>query len=244
MADEGVHEIQLNGKQLVFMFMAVTVVAVVIFLCGVMVGRGVRSPRAADIAETITEAPADPTAAVQSSASTDTSASTTGTAAGSGAPVTAQEKLTYADRLSSATSPPETLKTEPIAPAAAPAEAPATTKVPAADARPASKSAAKSESKTDSKAESKAESKVAAAESSDAAGGFVVQVAAVKARSEADTIAKRLSSKGFPSYVTTPGPGAAHVYRVRVGKYTDRREAESVARRLEKEEQFKPWITR
>ena len=85
---------------------------------------------------------------------------------------------------------------------------------------------------------------MAAAETSDTAGGFVVQVAAVKARSEADTIAKRLSSKGFPSYVTTPGPGAAHVYRVRVGKYTDRREAESVARRLEKEEQFKPWITR
>ena len=159
--------------------------------------------------------------------------------------MTAQEKLTYADRLSSSTSPPETLRSEPIAPAAAatPPEAP-TTKVPVADAKPASKSAAKSESKTGPKAESKPESKVAAAESSDTAGGFVVQVAAVKARSEADTIAKRLSSKGFPSYVTTPGPGAAHVYRVRVGKYTDRREAETVARRLEKEEQFKPWITR
>jgi len=112
-----------------------------------------------------------------------------------------------------------------------------------ADAKPASKLSAKSESKTDAKAESKSESK-SAAESADTGSGFVVQVAAVKARSEADTIAKRLSSKGFPSYVTTPGPGAAHVYRVRVGKYTDRREAESVARRLEKEEQFKPWITR
>ena len=51
MSDEGVHEIQLNGKQLVFMFMAVTVVAVVIFLCGVMVGRGVRAPRATEQAE-------------------------------------------------------------------------------------------------------------------------------------------------------------------------------------------------
>jgi cell division septation protein DedD len=72
----------------------------------------------------------------------------------------------------------------------------------------------------------------------------VVQVAAVKVRSEADTIAKRLASKGFPSFVTSPSAGAARVYRVRVGKYSDRREAESVARRLEKEEQFKPWITR
>src|SRR5918994_6577518 len=41
MSDEGFHEIQLNGKQLVFLFMAATVVSVVIFLCGVMVGRGV-----------------------------------------------------------------------------------------------------------------------------------------------------------------------------------------------------------
>jgi DedD protein len=244
MADEGVHEIQLNGKQLVFMFMAVTVVAVVIFLCGVMVGRGVRTPRAADVADAAVETPADPTAAAQPPSSTEANASTTTAATASGAPATTQEKLTYADRLSSSTSPPETLRSEPIAPAAAPPAAPTTTKVPAPDVKPASKPAPKSESKSDSKAASKTESKVAVAESSDTAGGFVVQVAAVKARSEADTIAKRLSSKGFPSYVTTPGPGAAHVYRVRVGKYTDRREAESVARRLEKEEQFKPWITR
>jgi cell division septation protein DedD len=74
--------------------------------------------------------------------------------------------------------------------------------------------------------------------------GFVVQVAAVKERSEADTIAKRLSSKGFKSFVSSPSAGAARVYRVRVGKFNDRREAENVARRLEKEEQFKPWITR
>jgi hypothetical protein len=31
---------------------------------------------------------------------------------------------------------------------------------------------------------------------------------------------------------------------VRVGKYKSRREAEQVAARLEKEEQFKPWISR
>ena len=72
----------------------------------------------------------------------------------------------------------------------------------------------------------------------------MVQVAAVKERSEADTIAKRLKSKGFPSFVSSPGAGAARVYRVRVGTYNDRREADAVARRLEKEEQFKPWITR
>ena len=47
MSDEGFREIQLNGKQLVFLFMAATVVLVVTFLFGVLVGRGVagREPR-------------------------------------------------------------------------------------------------------------------------------------------------------------------------------------------------------
>ncbi len=43
--DDGFHEIQLSGKQLVFLFMATTVVSIVIFLCGVLVGRGVQYAR-------------------------------------------------------------------------------------------------------------------------------------------------------------------------------------------------------
>ena len=50
--DDGFHEIQLNGKQLVFLFMAATVVSVVIFLCGVLVGRGVRAEQR-DVADSV-----------------------------------------------------------------------------------------------------------------------------------------------------------------------------------------------
>src|SRR5215204_202400 len=103
MSDEGVHEIQLNGKQLVFMFMAVTVVAVVIFLCGVMVGRGVRAPRAIEQADATIESPVDPTAAAQAPAPPATDSPSPS------APISSQEKLTYADRLSATTPPPETL---------------------------------------------------------------------------------------------------------------------------------------
>src|SRR6185295_3647962 len=106
MSDEGVHEIQLNGKQLVFMFMAVTVVAVVIFLCGVMVGRGVRAPHTLEASEQTTETTVDPTAVVQPAVAADATSSTTGSAA----PVSTQEKLTYADRLAAPTAPPETLR--------------------------------------------------------------------------------------------------------------------------------------
>src|SRR5262245_37658476 len=210
MTDEGVHEIQLNGKQLVFMFMAVTVVAVVIFLCGVMVGRGVRAPRAIEQADAATEVPIDPTAAVQAPAPPASDAPTPTS------PATSPEKLTYAERLSASTPPPETLK-EPVIQEL---KAPAPAKTPAPEPLPIVPAV-----KTSAPAPVAKPSKSAAAPES-AAGGFVVQVTAVKERGEADQIAKRLASKGFKSFVTSPSAGAAKVYRVRGGTYSDRRAAE------------------
>src|ERR1051325_10993635 len=103
MSDEGFREFQLNGKQLVFMFMAVTASAVVIFLCGVMVGRGVRAPGVTDPVQTTATTPSDPTAGVGVS-------TPSATALPNGAPPSAQETLTYPDRLEEATPPPETLE--------------------------------------------------------------------------------------------------------------------------------------
>src|SRR3954453_7006473 len=51
MADDGFHEIQLSGKQLVFLFMATTAVSVMIFLLGVLVGRDVRGGRVSEATE-------------------------------------------------------------------------------------------------------------------------------------------------------------------------------------------------
>ena len=226
MQDEGFHEIQLNGKQLVFLFMAATVVAVVIFLCGVMVGRGVQVQRAGDVTDVPIQAGLDPTAAAQPS----TPATSTGGNASS--PVTAQETLTYTARLEEPTPAVETLKA-PVEPAAAVALAPVPPPAPPTVA----------ERKPEPVPVAPAVAASAAPLSEPTGNGFVVQVAAVRERGEADTIAKRLATKGYPAFVTTPAGGVS-VFRVRVGKYNERREAESVAGRLEKEEQFKPWITR
>ena len=71
--------------------------------------------------------------------------------------------------------------------------------------------------------------------------GFVVQVGAYP-KTTADAIASGLSSKGYPTFIMPRDKG---LFAVRVGKYSDRREAETVARRLETDEQFKkPWVTR
>jgi cell division protein FtsN len=64
----------------------------------------------------------------------------------------------------------------------------------------------------------------------------------VTSRAEAETVALRLASKGYPSFVQPTSDGR---FRVRVGKYPDRREADVIARRLEREEKVhEPWIDR
>ena len=57
-------------------------------------------------------------------------------------------------------------------------------------------------------------------------------------------MAKRLSAKGYAAYVAPPSAGSPPMYRVRVGKFPTKREADTVAARLQKDEHFKPWVTR
>ena len=77
-----------------------------------------------------------------------------------------------------------------------------------------------------------------------AGDGFSIQLAALAKRDEAEGIVRRLTGKGYSAYLVAPSAGSPAMYRVRVGKFKDRREAESVSARLQKEEQFKPWIVR
>jgi cell division septation protein DedD len=72
-----------------------------------------------------------------------------------------------------------------------------------------------------------------------------VQIAAVRRKAEAQAIVDKLVKKGYPAYVYTPPPGdRTGGFRVRVGWFKSREEAEAMASRLRKEEQYKPWIIR
>jgi cell division septation protein DedD len=253
--DEPFREIQLDGKHLVFLFMAVTVLAVVIFLCGVLVGRGVRAERGLPAEGTDAAA----VAAVTSGAEPPAAApSAPASAAASSTPITAGEKLGYAERLSGSepaaeqlqkAEPPPPAEEDPKAAAATKPEAikPATTKTEAAKAAPVPPPARPVPApKTSAPAPAApAAAAVASASGGEPAGtGFAIQVAALRERSEADAIVKRLAGKGYPAYVLAPAKGAPSVFRVRVGKFKDRREADAMAARLQKEEQFKPWVVR
>jgi cell division septation protein DedD len=213
--DDGFHEIQLNGKQLVFLFMAATVVSVVIFLCGVLVGRGVRAERGVEAERTELAPPAPMPAALA-----ETETATAGAPGSDTASPPAVDDLSYFNRLEQ--------------------QAPLREELPAPGSRDTARAAA---IPAPVAAAAPVERRAAAAGGA-ASQGYAVQLAALNSRTEAESMAKRLVTKGYAAYVLAPAGGTPAVYRVRVGTFPTRREAETVAERLEQEERFKPWVTR
>jgi cell division septation protein DedD len=281
--DDGFREIQLTGKQLVFLFMATTVVSIVIFLCGVLVGRGVRGdvmvaerststvspsePPAGDpepVDETVTAedvknptplplelsyqqrldgsgaaaaTKSAPAAAPPAAASAAMPAPTTATAAAS----TAAPRPTPATKPTPAPSAPvEASKaaTTPAAPKSTPA-APVPAPAAAASKAPASATPALPPASAASKPT------LPPAAESPSGGQFVVQVAALADRKEADQVAQKLSAKGYAAFVLEPAADAKdRFYRVRIGRFADRPTAERTVKQLAQEGPYKPWITR
>jgi cell division septation protein DedD len=216
-ADDGFHEIQLSGKQLVFLFIVTTTVIVVVFLCGVKVGRGARAAQgeadqisAAATPSTQPVPDAGPPAAEPPAPAAET-----------------PDALSYHERLKGAAPREETLKQKaetPPQPTTEPAPKPAP---PASAPRPAS--AAES----------------AGVPIAGRPGTWAVQVIATRDRDMATSIIKRLVGRGYPAFLVAPPAGAGPAYyKVHVGRYSDRGEAEQVSLRIKKEEQFQSWITR
>jgi hypothetical protein len=221
-ADEGFHEIQLSGKQLVFLFMATTVVSVVIFLCGVLVGRGVKG-------DTVNAAEAPPSAEAVPAGTSSTPEPAPTTIE----PPAASSELSYLRRLDGAKPVNEELKATPEPKAATP---PAT--------KPAEPPPVKPAVEPPPPAPAKTTPAPAAAPQGGRPGVWAVQVVALSDRGAANAVVQRLAGKGYPAFVLLPQATAVQHYKVQVGRYTDRSEAEQIRQRLKKEEQFEPIIVR
>jgi cell division septation protein DedD len=237
--DGAYYEVQLNNKQLVFFFMAALAIAVVVFLCGVMVGRGVRDATLAVAQNDITAAP---------------QGGKTVPAATVAAPP--RPELDYARRLESDDVPsrletPEGAKsTSPQTPVAGGAGQPGAS---AGKSKSTSASASTSESAPRETASARPAPPephtvpVAAANGAGASklgaenGPFTIQVVALKTEDAAQSLLSRLKGKNYRAYLE--GGTDAGLHRVRVGRFATRAEAEKVAARLRDEEKFKPYIT-
>lgn len=237
--EDGFHEIQLSGKQLVFLCMATTVVSIVIFLCGVLVGRGVRpvepvaeaaaAPVATEAPAVVEPPPAPAPAATHASAAPAPASSKAAASQAQTEPPPVNDappadELSYYDELSrkGGKKPAATA----AAANAAKADAPKTV-------------AAKAETPKPEPAKP-----AAAAAASPGGGPVAVQVGAFGSRGEAEKLAKRLSGKGYAAYIVSPEAGGPSVFKVRVGNYQSADEADRVKTRLAREEKLKPWVIR
>jgi len=213
MANSGQTESAPSAKQLVFLTMMATAVAVIVFLCGVLVGRGVplrrgdvsgaldALPRGGDpIGIGVPELPPNPN---------DSSDSLL-------------DGLSYFERLSETDVGTETEPTGRSLEAVLP-DISQSSVLPEADPVP--------------------EVLASGETSATVGEGFVVQVTAFPVGEEAEGVAVRLAAKGYPAFVVPPVLEASTtVYGVRVGPYADRAEADMVRRRLEAEERLTPRV--
>jgi cell division septation protein DedD len=225
MADDNVREIQLGVKQLFFLFMTAVVLAVVVFLLGVSVGRGVRPTGPADATTASAEAATEPVRPGTMPPATQTS----------------PKDQAYTDRLQGTTpaqakpadplpAPPQTPK-----PAAAPPVQPPATGA----AKPA---VPQTETQKPAPPPAKPAPPTAAPAQPPAGEGWILQVGAFGSRPNAEKLATQLKGKGYAAFVV--GPGADKSVRVRIGPFATRAEADRVAAKFEREEGTKPLVTR
>jgi cell division protein FtsN len=73
-------------------------------------------------------------------------------------------------------------------------------------------------------------------------GAFFVQVFAGRDRNSAETLAAGLEGRGWPAQVIAETEGAGSLYKVRVGGYAARAEAEAAAERLKREGHPGAWV--
>src|SRR5688500_17400813 len=168
--------------------MTLTSLAVAIFLCGVQVGRGVKSDRAAEGGDIVASAALPP------AATTPSQPAAAGGPPAAEPPAPAPEpddELSYAKRLrgDQAAAPAEKLKLPPpAAPPSSTASAPKPFETPPATVA--------------------APGPAAAAAEAGRPGAFIVQLTALKDRNEASTIVRGLVAKGYPAFVQDPAPGS------------------------------------
>jgi DedD protein len=218
MPDPNVREIQLGGKQLVFLFMASVVLAVAIFLLGISVGRGVGAPATDAASEATAGSPVPP---VEMPPATKTT----------------PEDLAYHDKLQEQTAPKPQAPPPDATPKPAAAPATDTTSVPVSP--PRSQASAPAPSSTIKPSAAKPTTPAARGQS--AGSGWFVQVAAFKSRENADKQVSQLKAKGY-SAVVQADPGS--LFRVRIGPFQERNDAAATAERLQREENIRASVGR
>ena len=231
MASRAASDTSQHGKQIVFLFMAATVVSVVVFICGVLVGRGTPAHDGAT-------PPPDTFAIYELPPATLTTPSAKPSA---GAEVS--HDLTYPQRLLGSFSTSAAVSAS--SPESAGGASTSTSSTPTV-ARPTDAAGSRSEADSDFSVGAPLDRDPGIAAPSAPAEGYAVQVSASRGASSAEAVALQLRSKGFPAFVLDPFPDdPGQFYRVRVGPYSTRAEADHAREQLtDREGMSAAYVTR
>ncbi len=232
-------EVSLDNRQVFFLFFGSAVVACLIFVLGVMVGKRLEA-RARD---QVVPMKSDPLAALDQAG--DESDEKPQPKAPPAAP-----KIAPKPAIAVAPKQIEPPKVEPK-PALLPKLEPRPAEPPKAEVKlvepkPEPKAEEKAEPKPE-KAETKPESVSAEklASASKAAGRYTLQLSAFQERSEADEFAKKLSGTGYKANIVAADiPGRGVWYRVRVGDFTSQKAALDAKADIERKLHIIAYVTK
>lgn len=249
-------EVSLDGKQVFYLFFGGAVIASLVFVVGVMIGKRLEARahgERADIAETL---PSDPLAALDMLAAggqDDLSFPSELRQPRADAPVSAGAAGKVADA--------DTGKAKVDAKAAdaklkadaaaklkldvekAKAKAAADAKL-KADARAMADSKAKATADAKAKAKAKADAK-AAGKAKAKSGKFTLQLSSFQSESEAEAFYDQLRAAGYKPFISRAEvPGKGTWYRVRLGKYPTYEDAVTAKATFEKRQKIIAYVTR
>jgi DedD protein len=219
MTEQSFHEIQLSGKQLVFVFMSAVVVAVGIFLLGVSVGRGVRS-----------SLPAATSTAADAGPATEPAPAPAPAASPPPGDPTYHEVLQGKDAKGAPASGTPASGTPPPATAPVPPPPPPATDKGDAKAAEAKAPDSKSAKASDNKGADKSGGKTSAPQP----GSWFVQTGLYSTKEAADKQVQQLKAKAFTAFVSAES-GPVPRFRVRIGPFSQKGDADRMAARLAKE---------
>lgn len=237
-------EVSLEPRQVALLFVLCLVILVLVFALGIIVGRGLRSPVSPP--SVAGAAPAEEGADVAEGPPVDA-------AALPGDPVEGDED--GAPKLKFYGADGKTPEREADAVAAAPSAASAPAESVAADPapdlkglpteKPPVKAAAKTAEKPKEKPKAEPKKTAKVDDKAKAGGGkFTIQVSAFQNRGQADHLVSNLKNKGYDAYIAQAViPGKGIWFRVRIGHYASRDDAQKTANTLKRKEGISTYVT-
>jgi cell division septation protein DedD len=228
--EKSYYEIQLDNKQLILVFLAAVTVCVLIFVLGVMIGKGQKEAEMA--------------------AATRNEKNVAASEPDSNAPQQAVSDITSDTQAEEKTVPQKTVKTsQPVEPKKKEPE-----KTPAVVEKPQEKYAYEDLDKTEQEpvvekekppaAEAVAKNTTVEEDQPGPVGGaqYTVQVMATSSKPKAQEQLSILKSRGYKPFMDETKTGENSVFKVRVGKFADTKDAKVMASRIKSDLKLETWV--